>query len=134
MKETHPPAMFPSFPVIQWSLAKAGIVSVVGDGHQPSGFVMDHGNISVLQAVAMAQGANPTAGLNDAKIIRRLPNGPQEIPILFKKMLEAKAQNMLLQPDVVFVSNSTSKSAMRRGLEAIVQTATGVTIYGRRRY
>jgi polysaccharide export outer membrane protein len=114
-------------------VSKAGIVYVVGDVHQPSGFVMNNGSISVLQAIAMAHGTNPTASLKDAKIIRRMPNGPQQIPIDLRKMLEAKGQDLRLQPDdIVFVPNSTSKSALRKGLETILQTASGVAIYGAR--
>ena len=33
--------------------------------------------MTVLQAIAMAEGTNPTAALNKAKLIRRTPSGPQ---------------------------------------------------------
>lgn len=111
-------------------VSKAGIVYVVGDVRMPGGFVMDSGTISVLQAVAMAQGPNPTAKLENAKLIRRTAGNQQEIAIPLKQMLASKQPDMTLQPDdIVFVPASAAKSAVRRGLEAIVQTATGVTIY-----
>ena len=47
-------------------VSKAGIVYVVGDVRQPSGVVMDNSGRTVLQAIAMAQGTNPTAALDDA--------------------------------------------------------------------
>src|SRR5229473_1916629 len=38
-------------------VSKAGVVYVVGDVHQPGGFVMENGNdITVLKAIALAQG------------------------------------------------------------------------------
>jgi polysaccharide export outer membrane protein len=111
-------------------VTKAGIVYVIGDVQKPSGIVLENSNLSVLQAIAMAEGAKSTAALNRAKLIRRTPNGPQEIPLPLQNILSAKAPDVTLQPDdIVFVPNSAAKSATRRGLEAILQTATGLAIY-----
>jgi polysaccharide export outer membrane protein len=111
-------------------VAKAGIVYVVGDVRMPGGFVMDNGTMSVLQAVSMAQGANSTAQLNNAKLIRKTPQGQQETPLPLKAMLSSKAPDMTLQPDdIVFVPNSAGKSFARRSMEAVIQAATGVAIY-----
>ena len=86
--------------------------------------------MTVVKAIAMAGGANPTAALNGGKIIRRTPQGPQEIPIQLKQILAAKAADPKLEAeDIVFVPSSTAKGAAKRGLEAIVQTAVGVAIY-----
>ncbi|HKC72392.1 MAG TPA: polysaccharide biosynthesis/export family protein, partial [Terriglobales bacterium] len=50
-------------------VSKAGIVYVVGDVHHPTGVLMDNGGtITVLQAVAMAEGVNNTAALNKSKV------------------------------------------------------------------
>lgn len=112
-------------------VSKAGIVYVVGDVHKPSGVVMDNGTqMTVLKAIAMAEGANPTAALNSAKLIRTTPTGPQEMPLELKKILSAKSPDIHLQAeDIIFVPSSTVKGAGRRGLEAIIQAATGVAIY-----
>lgn len=110
---------------------KAGIVYVVGDVHMPGGFIMDKPGLTVLQALAMAQGANPTAKLDGARLIRRTGDQRQDLPIALKKILASKAADVELQADdILFVPNSSAKSAMHRTLEAIVQTATGVAIYG----
>ncbi len=46
-------------------VSRAGVVYVVGDVHKPSGVVMDNGtDMTVLQAIAVAEGTNPTAALN----------------------------------------------------------------------
>jgi polysaccharide export outer membrane protein len=112
-------------------VAKAGVVYVVGDVGTPGGYIMDNNeSVSVLQAVALAHGANRTAKLNDAKIIRRNPTGVQEIPIALGKILTAKAADLPLQDnDIVFVPNSAVKSAGRKGLESIIQVVTGIAIY-----
>jgi polysaccharide biosynthesis/export protein len=113
-------------------VSKAGIVYVVGDVRQPSGIIMERSGLTVIKAIAMAQGTNPTASLKDAKVIRNTPQGRLEIPISIKKMLYKKAPDVALQPeDILFIPNSLAKSAARRSLEAVVQTASGVAIYGR---
>jgi polysaccharide export outer membrane protein len=111
-------------------VAKAGLVYVVGDVKLPGGFVMENGKMTVLQAVAMAQGVNPTASLNKAKLIRTTPTGQTETPLELKSILTAKAPDMPLQPeDVVFVPNSTGKTAGRSGLTTVLQTLSGIAIY-----
>ena len=64
--------VFPGDTVI---VRKADIVYVVGDVGRPSGFLMDSGNLTVLKAIALAGGANRTAKLNSAKILRKGPAG-----------------------------------------------------------
>src|SRR6267143_5232178 len=112
-------------------VSKAGVVYVVGDVHQPGGFVMENGNdITVLKAIALAQGTNPNASLNAARLIRKTPEGSKDVPLPLKQILAAKAPDLQLQPDdVVFVPGSAGKSAAKRGAEAILQMATGVAIW-----
>jgi polysaccharide biosynthesis/export protein len=112
-------------------VSKAGVVYVVGDVHQPGGFVMENGNdITVLKAIALAQGSNPNAALNAARLIRKTPEGPKDFPLPLKNILAAKSPDLQLQPnDVVFVPGSAGKSAAKRGAEAILQMATGVAIW-----
>jgi len=112
-------------------VSKAGVVYVVGDVHQPGGFVMENGNdITVLKAIALAQGTNPNAALNAARLIRKTPEGSKDVPLSLKQILAAKAPDLQLQPDdVVFVPGSAGKSAAKRGAEAILQMATGVAIW-----
>jgi polysaccharide export outer membrane protein len=111
-------------------VSKAGVVYVVGDVREPSGILMDNANLTVLQALAMAHGANSTAKLSKAKIIRKNGAAPEEISIPLDKILAAKRPDMtLLAGDIIFVPNSAAKSATRRGLEAVIQAATGMAIY-----
>jgi polysaccharide export outer membrane protein len=112
-------------------VSKAGIVYIVGDVHKPSGVPMENGSMTVLQAIALAEGANPTAKLNNAKLIRTTKAGREELPLPLKDMLSSKTPDVHLQAeDIIFVPSSAAKSAGRRSLEAIVQAATGVAIYG----
>jgi polysaccharide biosynthesis/export protein len=112
-------------------VSKAGIVYVVGDVHRPSGVMMENGTqMTVLQAIAMAEGTNPTAALGSAKIIRKSAKGPTELPLDLKKILTAKAPDITLQAeDIIFVPGSAAKGAAKRGMEAIIQVATGLAVY-----
>src|SRR6267143_2139245 len=112
-------------------VSTAGVVYVVGDVHLPGGFVMENGNdITVLKAIALAQGTNPNAALNAARLIRKTPEGSKDVPLPLKQILAAKAPDPQLQPDdVVFVPSSAGKSAAKRGAEAILQMATGMAIW-----
>jgi polysaccharide export outer membrane protein len=112
-------------------VSKAGVVYVVGDVRLPGGFVMENGNdITVLKAIALAQGTNPNAALNATRLIRKTPEGPKDVPLDLKKILAAKAPDPQLQPDdVVFVPGSAGKSAAKRGAEAVLQMATGIAIW-----
>ena len=131
--ETLPPqsnvSVLPGDTVV---VSKAGLVYVVGDVRMPGGFVLENSDLTVLQAIAMAQGTNTTAKLDNTILIRKSPEGRQEIPILLSKVMSAQSPDPKLQADdIVFVPRSTAKAATRRALEAVLQTVTGVAIYRR---
>ena len=113
-------------------VSKAGMVYVIGAVKEPTGIILDNPHFTVLQAIAMAHGTNPTASLKSTKLIRKASTNPQEVPIPLDTILSAKSPDLELQPDdIVFVPNSAAKTVATRSLEAIVQTATGLAIYGR---
>jgi polysaccharide biosynthesis/export protein len=128
----HADGSTPVYPGDTVVVSKAGIVYVVGDVRLPSGIVMENSKLTVLQAIAMAQGTNPTASLDKTRLIRSTLAGRQEIPIALKSVLASKAPDPEVQPDdIIFVPSSAAKSATRRGLEAAIEAATGVVIYRR---
>jgi len=112
---------------------RAGIVYVVGEVQKPGGFVLQNNeNISVLQALALAEGPTHTSAISRTRIIRTDPASGKrtEIPMNLGKIFSGKAPDTFLQPkDIVFVPNSAAKSVLYRGSEAALQTAAGVAIY-----
>jgi polysaccharide export outer membrane protein len=110
---------------------RTGIVYVVGDVTKPGGFpVNNRSTLTVLQVLALAEGTKPNAALNNSKLIRKVQGNLSGTPIPLKQIIAGKAPDMPLQAgDIVFVPTSLAKSATRRSLEAIVQTAVGVAIY-----
>ena len=103
----------PALPGATGVVSKAGSVFVVGDVHTPTRVVLEKtGHTTVLQALAQAEGANPTANLHKAKIIRKSENGGTEIPVDINKMMQAKAPDVALQAgDILFVPHSAGKSS-----------------------
>lgn len=111
---------------------KAGMVYVVGNVQKPTGIVMVDPGLTVLKAIALAQGIAPNAALDRARLVRKTSDGQTAIPLKLKKMLAAKAPDMPVQPeDVIFVPNSLAASGFKRALELALQTTSGVIIYGR---
>ena len=108
---------------------RAGIIYVVGDVQKPSGFLMNNDNLTVLKAIALAGGTGKTAKLNDAKILRKTPQGIQETTIHLKKILQAKSPDLTMQAeDILFIPSSAAKAAAYRGTEAVLQAATALSI------
>ncbi|HKW87940.1 MAG TPA: polysaccharide biosynthesis/export family protein [Candidatus Acidoferrales bacterium] len=114
---------------------RAGIVYVVGEVHKPGGFTLKtNENISVLQALALAEGMTHTAAGKRARIIRtdKLTEARSEVPIDLNKVLAGRAPDPMLHPrDILFVPNSAGKSALFRGTEAALSITTGVIVYRR---
>jgi polysaccharide biosynthesis/export protein len=108
---------------------RADLVYVVGDVGRPSGFLMDSGHLTVLQAIALAGGTTRTANLGGARIIHRGPDGLSETPVELKKILRAKAPDVKMQADdILFVPTSTGKVIAGRAMEAAMQAATAASI------
>jgi len=113
-------------------VSKAGLVYVVGDVRMAGGFVMENDkNITVLQAIALAQGIGPNPSLNAAKLIRTTPTGRQDMPLELKKILTAKAPDIQLQADdIVFIPDSALRGGAKKSVQPIIQMATGIAIWG----
>jgi len=108
---------------------KADIAYVIGDVARPSGFLMDRGTLTVMQAVALAGGTNRSAKLDGSRIIRTGPDGVTETSVKLKQILQAKIPDITLQPnDVLVVPSSGGKVLAGRALEAAIQTATLVSV------
>ena len=105
-------------------VARAGVVYVEGEVKKPGGFMLKtNENISVLQAVALAEGLTRTAARSRARIMRtdEATGARTEIPINLDKILAGGLTDPILRPkDIVFVPNSTGKSAFYGSTQAVV--------------
>jgi polysaccharide biosynthesis/export protein len=111
----------------------ADLVYVVGEVAKPGGFELKNNeNVSVLQAIALAQGLTHTSASSHSRIIRTdaATGKRQEIPIDLDKILAGKVPDPTLEPrDIIFVPNSASRMAFYRGMDAAISIGSGVAIY-----
>ena len=117
-------------------VARAGIVYVVGQVHKPGGFVLKtNENISVLQAIALAEGVTPNAKGKEARIFVASGTNeqPKEVAINLDKIMAGKTPAPLLKPDdVLFIPNSAGKEtlhALEQSTAGIVGALGGAAIY-----
>jgi polysaccharide biosynthesis/export protein len=117
-------------------VSRAGIVYVVGQVQKPGGFLLKtNENISVLQAVALAEGLTQTSKGKEARIFVAGNSGeaPKEIAINLDKIMAGKMAAPLLKPnDVLFVPSSGGKQALHvleQSTAGIIGTLGGAAIY-----
>jgi polysaccharide export outer membrane protein len=113
------------------NVSTAPVIYVVGAVNKQGGFVMgDPGSgVTVIQAIALAEGLQSIAAPKQGVLIRRSQEGKprQEIPVDIAGILQQKGVDQLLQPnDILFVPESGSKKT----LHAMARVAEGVVIYG----
>jgi len=117
------------------TVPRAKMIYVIGEVKKSGGFVLhERENMTVLQALSMAEGLNRTAGPKNARILRPLEPGAarQVIPVNLSAIQEGKSPDLALQPDdILLVPNSATKSAMLRTMEAAIQIGTGIVVWGR---
>jgi polysaccharide export outer membrane protein len=89
-----------------------------------------HEQITVLRALALAQGASPTAALAKAKLIRTTSSGRTESDVNLKKLVKGEATDPVLQAgDIVWVPSGRT---VKRSVDAILHGATSAAVYAAR--
>jgi len=116
------------------SVTKADVVYVTGAVKRPGGFVLeDRPNMTVLQAIAMAEGFTGTAAKGSARILRTNQDGSKtDVPVNLGKILKGKAQDATLAAnDILFVPDSKRKIASSRAVDASIATISGWLVWAR---
>jgi polysaccharide export outer membrane protein len=117
------------------TVPKGELVYVVGEVKKPGGFVLnEHESMSVLQAVALAEGTLNTAAVANAKVLRSTegPGPRQEVAVNLKQIMAGKAKDVPLRSeDILFIPNSAARSAFLRTLETGINVGTGIAIWRR---
>jgi polysaccharide biosynthesis/export protein len=124
------------YPGDQVKVTRAGIVYVLGQVHKPGGFLLKtNENISILQAIALAEGLTPNSKGKEARIFHSNgPSGsPKEVAINLDKIVAGKEPAPLLKPnDVLFIPNSGGKETLHvleQSTAGIVGALGGAAIY-----
>jgi polysaccharide biosynthesis/export protein len=113
-------------------VSRSGIVYVLGDLLRPGGFLIENNDrLTVMQAVALAMGTNKTAALNHCRLIRKTPEGREEIKLKLKDILAGKEPDpAVADGDILFIPSSLGKTLVYRGIDAAVTMTQSVVAYG----
>jgi polysaccharide biosynthesis/export protein len=117
------------------SVSNAEVVYVVGAVAKPGGFALPDpaSGMSVVQALAMAQGFTKVAATHRGLILRESTNGSarQLIPVDVAQLADGKQTDMLLAPnDILYIPESGTKKALNVMGEVAMSAVNGVAIYG----
>jgi polysaccharide export outer membrane protein len=115
------------------AVSKADMVYVIGAVRHAGGFSLgDHHNVSVLQALSLAEGLDRTASPGNARLLREGEPGQErtEITVNLKPILTGTAPDIPLRAnDILFIPTSGMKVASLRGIEAAIQLGTGFAVF-----
>jgi polysaccharide export outer membrane protein len=112
------------------TVAKAGIVYVVGEVNRPGGFVIQDNKITASQALAMASGPTHLAALDGTRVIRHTPEGLKDIALPLKKILDAKTPDLtLLADDIILVPSSRTKGFASSSAATMLNVLASLAIY-----
>ena len=116
------------------SVPRGQMVYVIGEVRKAGGFVLgDKQNVTVLQALSLAEGLSLRAKAKDARILRVNPKTAArvEIAVDLKRVLAGKAQDVPMQADdILFVPGSGTKSFLGRAGEIGLQSVLwGAIVY-----
>ena len=109
---------------------RAGIVYMLGEVNRPGGFVMqDSGHITLLQALAQAGGANRSASLNRAVLLRKNTKGYATNKVHVGRIARGQDPDLELQAnDIVFVPNNRLKDVIN-GTQSVATSIGSASIY-----
>ncbi len=113
------------------AVPRAELIYVIGDVKRTGAFALADGQtVSVLQALAMAEGKLNTAALSKASIKRATGKETvMSIPVDLDKIMKQKAPDIQLQAkDILVIPGSASQNALEKTISTILTIGTGVVI------
>ena len=106
---------------------------MIGEGvKQPGAFTLgDRKSVSVIEALARANGTAAAANVKHGKIIRPVPDGTRfEIPVNLKDILNGKSKDVVLQAnDILYIPRSELKGTGRQTTDTVLATITSLIVY-----
>jgi polysaccharide biosynthesis/export protein len=98
---------------------------------KPGGYAIstNDSRLTVLQAIAMAGSANKTSVQSHIRLIRKTPQGQQEIPVQLAAIQKGRQPDLVLQPyDVLYVPFSWMKNTALNA-SSIAASTSSAAIY-----
>lgn len=113
------------------AVGKAGIIYILGDVKSPGGFLIDNNqSVSLMQAISLAGGWNKEAALSKARLIRKVPQGHEQLMLDLKHVLQGRQADVAVKNgDILYVPSSLGKNLAYRGMEAVIAAAQTAVVY-----
>ncbi|HUY82704.1 MAG TPA: polysaccharide biosynthesis/export family protein [Acidobacteriaceae bacterium] len=112
-------------------VGKAGIIYILGSVNKPGGFLIDNNEkLSLMQAISLAGGWDKTAALSKVRLIRKIPQGHEQLKLDLKHVLEGRQADVSIKNgDILYVPTSLGKTLAYRGMEAVIASAQSAVVY-----
>ncbi|MGB7189808.1 MAG: hypothetical protein WBD10_06705, partial [Acidobacteriaceae bacterium] len=106
-------------------------IYILGDVGKPGGFLIDNNeHISLIQALTLAGGWKREAALSQARLIRKVPQGHEELKLDLKHVIKGKQADVKVEDgDILYIPSSLGKTIAYRGMEAVITAAQSVAVY-----
>lgn len=128
LQEQDNPVILPGDTVI---VDRAGIIYILGAVNKPGGYLVDNNDqLSLLQAVSLAGGWLQYASLRGAMLVRKVPEGREEVKVDLKHVTYGKQADIKVRNgDILFVPSSVGKIMLYQGIQEVVVGAEQVGVY-----
>ena len=112
-------------------ISRSGIVYVLGDVVRPGGFPMENDQtLTLMKAVALAQGTSRTAKPGSARLVRNTTTGRQEMPVNLKAVMNGRSPDLICRLTISFTSRAAwPRASLDRTLPALVAATASAVIY-----
>ena len=115
------------------TVPRAEVVYVIGEVKKPGGFTLgDRKEVSILEALSLAEGTTPSAAVSRAQILRSTPGSTARVRVNIdlKKVLQGKTDEVdLLASDILFIPDNARKRIATRAAETALSTISGLIIW-----
>ena len=113
------------------TIGQAGIVYVLGEVGRPGGFLIDRNRtITVLQALALAEGLQPSASIKKATLFRNNGTNNQQIAVNVQKILKSENPDFAVQEgDILYIYGSLTRGLGRSAIVMALATASTAAVY-----
>ncbi len=110
----QPTDNLPVMPGDTITVPKGKIVYVLGAVNQPGGYVIPEGSLSVLEAVAKANGPSANASLAKTQLLHRNQGAITEVQISLQSVMKGKSPDVKLEAeDILYIPPKGEKSVLR---------------------
>jgi polysaccharide export outer membrane protein len=122
------PVILPGDTVV---VGRAGIIYILGAVNKPGGFLIDNNeHISLMESLSLAGGWDKSAMLSGVHLIRKVPEGREDLTIDIKHVLAGKQADVTVENgDILFVPLSIGKTLAYKGVDAAIVAAQTAVVY-----